>query len=94
VASEHNAFAYVFEGAAELGRPGDEPGEKLGAGHLAVFAEGDGVTVRTRDSAVRFLLLAARPFNEPMARYGPFVMNTEEQIREAFRDYREGAFAI
>jgi hypothetical protein len=81
----HNAFAYVFEGEGEAG------GEALSSGELAVFSpEGDAVRVSSRGTPMRFLLLAARPLDEPMARYGPFVMNTREEIRQAFEDYRRG----
>ena len=85
VPSEHNVFAYVFEGEVEIGKT-------ISAGELAVFSKGDRVEIRAKDSGSRFLLLAARPLGEPMSRYGPFVMNTDEQIRQAFRDYREGRF--
>ena len=92
VPSEHNVLAYVFEDEGEFGSTPKEQGKTLGPGNLAAFSKGGRVCVVTRDSAVRFLLLAARPFGEPVARYGPFVMNTEEQIRQALRDYREGTF--
>ena len=88
----HTAFAYVFDGGGEFGSADEEPGERLNHGHLAVYSDGDRVRVTTADSSVRFLLLAARPLGEPMARYGPFVMNDEAQIRQAFQDYREGKF--
>ncbi len=85
VPTEHNVFAYVFEGEAEIGKT-------ISAGALAVLSKGDRVEIRTKDSGARLLLLAARPLDEPMSRSGPFVMNTDEQIRQAFRDYREGRF--
>jgi redox-sensitive bicupin YhaK (pirin superfamily) len=88
----HTLFAYVFEGEGEFGATDEGPGEKVGSGHLAAFSDGSGVLAETQDESVRFLLLGARPLGEPMARYGPFVMNNEEQIRQAFQDYREGRF--
>ena len=88
----HNLFAYVFEGEGELGAADEQKGQQVGAGQLALFSDGDGVVATSRDVPMRFLLLAARPLNEPMVRSGPFVMSSEEQIREAFRDYREGRF--
>jgi redox-sensitive bicupin YhaK (pirin superfamily) len=88
----HTLFAYVFDGEGDFGATDGESGRKLDQGHLAVFSDGELVRVTTTDSSVRFLLLAARPLGEPMARYGPFVMNDEVQIRQAFQDYREGRF--
>jgi redox-sensitive bicupin YhaK (pirin superfamily) len=59
---------------------------------LAVFSDGEVVTVKTTDMPVRFLLLAGKPLHEPVARYGPFVMNTREEIVQAFEDSRRGTF--
>jgi redox-sensitive bicupin YhaK (pirin superfamily) len=85
---EHNAFTYVFEGAGEVG------GERLEAGELAVLSrEGEeGVRLMASDRPMRALLLAAKPLGEPLARYGPFVMNTRAEIEQAFEDYRRGTF--
>jgi redox-sensitive bicupin YhaK (pirin superfamily) len=86
VPASHSAFVYVFEGAAALG----EPPRAVEAGHLAVLAEGDQVTAEAGDAPARFLLLAARPLGEPGARYGPFVMNTREELMQAVRDFQTG----
>jgi hypothetical protein len=59
-------------------------------GDLAILGKGDTVALAAGPSGCGFLLLAARPNNEPIARGGPFVMNTPEEIRQAFRDYRDG----
>jgi redox-sensitive bicupin YhaK (pirin superfamily) len=83
----HNALCYVYEGRLRLG-----PGRAIGAGHLAILGEGHGVAAEAADSAARFLLLAARPIGEPIARYGPFVMNTREELARAFEDFRNGTF--
>jgi quercetin 2,3-dioxygenase len=85
---EHNAMAYVFEGEGEVG------GESIASGELAVLVrgEGDAVQVAASRSAMRLLLLAARPIEEPMSRYGPFVMNSREEIQQAFEDFRRGTF--
>ena len=91
-APEHNLFAYVFDGGGEFGSTDEESGRRLSLGQLGVFSEGDRVRVVTQEASVRFLLLAARPLGEPIARYGPFVMNNDEQIRQAFQDFREGRF--
>jgi redox-sensitive bicupin YhaK (pirin superfamily) len=86
VPRSHNAFVYVFEGEVEIG-----PGRaKVTAGQLAVLGPGDLLTARTVSGA-RLLSLAARPIGEPVARYGPFVMNTDEELRQAVEDYRSGA---
>jgi quercetin 2,3-dioxygenase len=85
----HNAFGYVFEGEADLGPEGGA--RAVRAGHLAVLGEGDALTASTGRDAARFLLVGARPLGEPIARYGPFVMNTREEIMQAFRDFQEGS---
>jgi redox-sensitive bicupin YhaK (pirin superfamily) len=83
----HHAFAYVFDGSdAEVA------GETLARSELAVLSEGDRVRVAGRDAPARVLLVAGRPLDEPVARYGPFVMNTPEQIHEAIADFRAGRF--
>jgi quercetin 2,3-dioxygenase len=92
VPAGHNAFAYVFEGAGTIGAAEERAGETVSAGELAVLGEGDAVAVATDAGPVRFLLLAARPLGEPIARHGPFVMNTREEIFQAVRDFQSGAF--
>jgi len=86
----HTALAYLFEGEAVIGP--DEDGKPLAATRLAVLGDGDIVSVRTGKLPARLLLLSGRPLGEPIARYGPFVMNTEEEIREALRELRAGTF--
>ncbi len=82
----HTAFAYVVDGAVRLGLSARE----VRAGQLAVLG-GSGDALATCDaSSGRFLLLAGRPLGEPVARWGPFVMNTDEEIRAAIADYRAG----
>jgi redox-sensitive bicupin YhaK (pirin superfamily) len=89
-AAGHTAFAYVYQGAATLGPA--ESRQTVTAGQLAVLGDGDGIPATTSEEAARFLLLAARPLREPIARYGPFVMNTREQIAQAVEDYQQGRF--
>lgn len=84
--SAHNAFALVIEGAARLGRDRAE----VRAGQLAVFGPGERVLASSDASSSRLLLLAGRPIGEPVARGGPFVMNTQEEIQRAWDDYRAG----
>ncbi len=88
VPAGHNGFCYVFEGEAEIG------GGKVPAAHLAVLGPGDAVNLRSGELATRLLLVAGRPIGEPIARYGPFVMNTREEIQQAFHDYQSGNFGI
>src|SRR5262249_56515648 len=88
VASGHNAFAYVFEGQGKFGN--EEANVK--SPRLVIFEDGDQIKVRTADHAVRFLLVSGKPLHEPVARYGPFVMNTKEEIQEALDDLRRGTF--
>jgi redox-sensitive bicupin YhaK (pirin superfamily) len=92
VPAGHNAFAYVFEGETELGLE-KGAGTRVGAGHLAVLGPGDSFEARGLGTPARFLLVAARPIGEPVARYGPFVMNTGEEILQAVRDFQEGRLA-
>ncbi len=86
----HNAFAYVYEGQVTLGPAGD--GRDVARGQLAVLGDGDRLTAAAGEEPGRFLLLAARPLREPIARYGPFVMNTREEIARAVEDYQQGRF--
>ena len=85
--ADHNAFAYVFDGnGVALGA------ETLGHSELAVLSHGDSVVLTATATAARVLLVAGKPLNEPVAKYGPFVMNTPEQIHEAIADLRAGKF--
>ena len=83
---DHNAFVYVFEGEALLG----DQGTSVPRGHAAVLGEGDALDAIAGDKGARFLLLAGKPLNEPVARYGPFVMSSEGEIRQAILDYQAG----
>jgi hypothetical protein len=88
VPSGHSVFAYAFEGEAVAG----EGGERLPRGSAAVLGQGDAVRLVGGAQGARVLLAAARPLAEPVARYGPFVMNSEAEIRQAVADYRAGLF--
>jgi len=88
VPAGHNAFAYVYQGIA---RVGDEAKE-VARGDLAVLGEGDQVVATAGDAPARLILVAGRPLDEPVARYGPFVMNTREQLAQAVQDYNSGKF--
>lgn len=86
----HNAFAYVFEGAASVGE-GDEA-RALETHEMAVLGGGDLLQLRAGTQAARLILVAGRPLREPVMRHGPFVMNTKQELMQAFVDFQEGRF--
>ena len=86
----HNAFAYVFEGGAAIGS--GENLRTIAARELAVLAGGPIVRIAAGDEGARLILVAGRPLREPVARHGPFVMNTREELMQAFVDFQEGRF--
>ena len=86
----HNAFLYVYEGAVRAGEGADAA--TVGTGELAVLGPGQQVRLEGREADTRLILVAGRPLNEPVARYGPFVMNTQAELRQAFEDYQAGRF--
>jgi len=102
----HTVFAYVVEGSAyfdagrdpyareEIGRNyfDMERDCRCGPGSLVHYAEGDAVSIAAESGPVRFLLVSGKPIGEPVAWYGPIVMNTAEEIRIAFEEYRKGTF--
>jgi len=89
---DYNAFLYPYEGSAVVGPEGrTRPLPHRAAG---VLSDGDEVRVIAGAEGVRFLLLAARPLREPVVQYGPFVMNTREEIEQALADYRDGTLAL
>jgi redox-sensitive bicupin YhaK (pirin superfamily) len=82
---QHNAFVYVFEGSAEIGN------ETLARGRVAVLSQGERIEVSAPKGG-RFILVAGRPLGEPVAKYGPFVMNTVDELRQAVADFQSGKF--
>jgi redox-sensitive bicupin YhaK (pirin superfamily) len=91
IAAGHSAFLYAYEGSAKVGTVGAaKPLPHRAAG---VLFDGDRVRVEAGSDGVCFLLLAARPLREPVVQYGPFVMNTREEIEQALADYRDGRLA-
>ncbi|MDO8742572.1 MAG: pirin family protein [bacterium] len=90
VTSGHTAFAYLIEG----GVAGDAPEPTYYApGTILLFnREGDTLSLRAGRDRARFLVISGEPLNEPIAWHGPIVMNTDEELREAFRELREGGF--
>lgn len=81
----HNAFIYMIKGEAEL-----EGGKKLKANQLALYERGESQVRLFSDCENELLVLGGQPLNEPVISYGPFVMNTEEQIRQCMRNYQNG----
>src|SRR5262245_27463329 len=90
VAPEHNAFGYVFESSAKIGA--GDGAQTVERGQLAVLSLGDAVTVEGGPKGGRLILVAGRPLREPVAKYGPFVMNTPAEIHQAIADYQAGKF--
>lgn len=89
----HNAFLYVYRGEVSIGEGSDKAVlESQRMGVLDNAANADGVIVNAESDA-HFLLIAGQPLGEPIAQYGPFVMNTQEQIYQTLADFRDGRFA-
>jgi redox-sensitive bicupin YhaK (pirin superfamily) len=87
----HNAFVYTYEGGVSVGPEGAQ--NVLPAQSAGVLSPGDTVTLTAGAQGARLILLAAKPLREPVVQYGPFVMNTREQIEQAISDYQNGTLA-
>jgi redox-sensitive bicupin YhaK (pirin superfamily) len=84
----HNAFVYVYRGSLSIGE------QAVGVRRMAILANrGDGIALVAGADGARAILVAGRPLREPIVQYGPFVMNTKEQIYQAVEDYRAGRLA-
>jgi len=107
VETNRHAFAYVFEGAGKFSSASQPFGvitekevadreirirEQTGNRSLVVFDSGDEVTVEAGEQGVRFLLVSGRPIEEPVAWYGPIVMNTQAELQQAMAELRDGTF--
>lgn len=90
IAETHTVFAYAYEGAAIVGE--GESARELPAQAAGVLSEGGRVVITAGAQDVRLILVAGRPLHEPIVQYGPFVMNTREQIEQAIQDYQRGEF--
>jgi redox-sensitive bicupin YhaK (pirin superfamily) len=92
---DYSAFLYVFEGAIRIGE--DSEARTVRAHELAVLGEGgairlEGISAGADGRSARAILVAGRPLREPVAKYGPFVMNTREELQQAFMDFQSGKF--
>src|SRR5712692_5322235 len=106
IETTRNAFAYVFAGSGtfrdasdpravlteQVAKPDAPPVYDVGNHSLVLFDRGDEIVVRAGDEGIRFLLVSGKPIEEPVAWYGPIVMNSEEQLRKAFEELQEGTF--
>jgi redox-sensitive bicupin YhaK (pirin superfamily) len=107
VETTNHAFAYVFAGSGTFRDASDPQGvlpEQVGGGtsrssvgetgnrSLVLFDRGDEVVVQAGDEGIRFLLVSGKPIDEPVAWYGPIVMNTKDQLQQAFNELRDGTF--
>ena len=86
----YNAFLYLYEGGATVG----DDGQALQQRSAGLLSDGDSVKVQAGDKEARFLLLAGKPLKEPIVQYGPFVMNTREEIEQAVSDYQSGRLTL
>jgi redox-sensitive bicupin YhaK (pirin superfamily) len=82
----HTLITYIFQGEGVFS------GETIDAVKMVNFADGDHITVKTENNPVRFMLMAGAPFKEPIVPYGPFVMNTIEEIQQTLKELRNGTF--
>jgi redox-sensitive bicupin YhaK (pirin superfamily) len=106
VETTRHAFAYVFEGSGtfrdasqprpvktdRVGSKGESVLDATGNRSLVLFDSGDAVTVQAGDEGIRFLLVSGRPLEEPVAWRGPIVMNTPEELRQAYAELHNGTF--
>jgi redox-sensitive bicupin YhaK (pirin superfamily) len=83
---DHAGFVHVFEGALRVG------GETITEGKIGLLSDGDDLQVSAAGERARFLVVSGKPLREPVAKYGPFVMNTADEIRQAIWDYQHGHF--
>ncbi len=90
IEAEKTVLIYVYQGELAIGTQNG----RLTAGQLGQLIDGDNVQLSTQHQPTRFLLLAALPLREPVVQSGPFVMNTQEEIDQAFRDYRDGVLTL
>ena len=91
IPGQHNAFVYVIQGSVRLE---NEQGEKTSVtrDQLAILSQGTAIELASQEQPARFLLIAGKPIGEPIARSGPFVMNSQAELQQAYMDYQSGKF--
>lgn len=89
--AQHTALLYAYEGSVSVGDDGAE--KPLPTQAAGVLGDGERLVLRAGDAGARLILLAGKPLREPVVQYGPFVMNTREEIEQAIRDYNDGTLA-
>jgi len=95
VPTGHNAFVYVYEGEVSIGDPagaGNDAPRTAKKGEMAILANNADTVVLTGGAPSKLLLIAGKPLGEPIAQYGPFVMNTHDELQQAVRDFQSGRF--
>ncbi|HEY8095775.1 MAG TPA: pirin-like C-terminal cupin domain-containing protein [Methylobacter sp.] len=90
ITEQHSVLIYVYKGELAVGASD----KVLRAGQLGQLQNGDNLQMATQDQSAQFLVLAALPLKEPVVQSGPFVMNSTEEIEQAFRDYRDGVLTL
>ena len=88
----HNGFIFAIDGTLTIDSDDSSSPQSLMVRQLAVLGEGERFIAYTNDDSARFLLVTGRPIREPVARYGPFVMNTQSELQKAVYDYQSGQF--
>nr|WP_324258724.1 pirin family protein [Cellvibrio fontiphilus] len=86
IPGEHNTFIYVYEGDVAIG----EDKRRLTRGNAGLLTKGDELSIQALQENTRFLVISGKPLKEPIVQYGPFVMNTTDEIEQAIQDYRAG----
>ncbi|MFC2157939.1 pirin family protein [Acidobacteriota bacterium] len=89
IPENHTAFIYTIEGEGNFS---PKTQSIVGKEHIVLFDQGRELIINSRDNPIQFLLISGKPINEPVAWYGPIVMNTEEELQQAFDEYRQGTF--
>jgi len=92
VENGHSAFTYIFDGSVNVRATKNDADVLVQAPKLLVWGEGDAIQLVTGDSPIRVLLVSGAPLNEPIARYGPFVMNTRAEIEQTLKELQQGTF--